>query len=134
MKHNYDFDIKQIKNLSTEEKTSRQKDLDLFYKSGFPSKQIEDWKFTDLNSILNKNFENISNEVNFESNKEIKIIKSFEHNHIFLNNGKIISTSFAYEEKDKFQLKILIKESQLILTQATHLHYLITHYLQEDFH
>ena len=95
MKQNYDFDIKQIKNLSTEEKTSRQKDLDLFYKSGFPSKQIEDWKFTDLNSILNKNFENISNEVNFESNNEIKIIKSFEHNHIFLNNGKIVSTRFA---------------------------------------
>ena len=44
MKQNYDFDIKQIKNLSKEEKTSRQKDLDLFYKSGFPSKQIEDWK------------------------------------------------------------------------------------------
>ena len=105
MKQNYDFDIKQIKNLSTEEKTSRQKDLDLFYKSGFPSKQIEDWKFTDLNSILNKNFENISNEVNFESNNEIKIIKSFEHNHIFLNNGKIISTSFAYEEKDKISIK-----------------------------
>jgi Fe-S cluster assembly protein SufD len=105
MKQNYDFDIKQIKNLSKEEKTSRQKDLDLFYKSGFPSKQIEDWKFTDLNSILNKNFENISNEVNFESNKEIKIIKSFEHNSIFLNNGKIISTSFAYEEKDKISIK-----------------------------
>jgi len=88
-----------------EEKTSRQKNLDLFYKSGFPSKQIEDWKFTDLNLILNKNFEKISNKVDFESNEELEIIKNFEHNYIFLNNGKIISTSFAYEEKNKILIK-----------------------------
>jgi Fe-S cluster assembly protein SufD len=105
MKQNYDFDIKQIKNLSMEEKIFRQKNLDLFYKSGFPSKQFEDWKFTDLNLILNKNFENISNEVNFESNKQLEIIKNFEHNYIFLNNGKIISTSFAFEEKNKILIK-----------------------------
>ena len=88
-----------------EEKTSRQKNLDLFYKSGFPSKQIEDWKFTDLNLILNKNFEKISNKVDFESNEELEIIKNFEHNYILLNNGKIISTSFAYEEKNKILIK-----------------------------
>jgi Fe-S cluster assembly protein SufD len=105
MKQNYDFDITKIKNLSMEEKTSRQKNLDLFYKSGFPSKQIEDWKFTDLNLILNKNFEKISNKVDFESNKELEIIKNFEHNYILLNNGKIISTSFAYEEKNKILIK-----------------------------
>ena len=61
-----------------DEKTSRQKNLDLFYKSGFPSKQIEDWKFTDLNLILNKNFEKISNKVDFESNEELEIIKNFK--------------------------------------------------------
>ena len=105
MKQNYDFDITKIKNLSMEEKTSRQKNLDLFYKSGFPSKQIEDWKFTDLNLILNKNFEKISNKVDFESNEELEIIKNFEHNYILLNNGKIISTSFAYEEKNKILIK-----------------------------
>ena len=59
MKQNYDFDIEKIKNLSQEEKVSRKKNLDLFYESGFPSKQVEDWKFTDLNLILNKNFDNI---------------------------------------------------------------------------
>ena len=105
MKQNYDFDIKQIKNLSMEEKIFRQKNLDLFYKSGFPSKQFEDWKFTDLNLILNKNFENISNEVKFESNKELKTIKNFEHNYIFLTNGKIISTNFDHEEKSKILVK-----------------------------
>jgi Fe-S cluster assembly protein SufD len=106
MKQNYDFDIEKIKNLSQEEKIFRKKNLDLFYESGFPSKRVEDWKFTDLNLILNKNFDNISNEVNFEFNKEFKAIKNFEHNFIFLTNGKIISTNFDHEEKSK----ILIKE------------------------
>ena len=79
MKQNYDFDIEKIKNLSQEEKVSRQNNLDLFYDSGFPSKQVEDWKFTDLNLILNKNFDNISNEVNFESSKEFKVIEKLKH-------------------------------------------------------
>ena len=105
MKQGYDFNIKQIKNLSLEEKNFRQKKLDLFYESGFPSKQIEDWKFTDLNLILNKNFESISNEVNFESNKELETIKSFEHNYIFLNNGKIISTNFTHEKINKIFIR-----------------------------
>jgi len=105
MKQSYDFNIEKIKNLSTEEKILRQKNLDLFYKSGFPSKQVEDWKFTDLNLILNKNFDSISNEVSFKSNKELKIIKNFEHNYIFLTNGKIISTSLTHEEKNKILIK-----------------------------
>ena len=105
MKQSYDFNINQLKNLSLEEQGSRQKNLDLFYKSGFPSKQVEDWKFTDLNLILTKNFETISNEVSFEANEELEAIENFEHNYIFLNNGKIISTSFVYEEKNKILIK-----------------------------
>jgi len=105
MKQNYDFDIEKIKNLSQEEKVFRQKNLDLFYESGFPSKQVEDWKFTDLNLILNKNFESISNEVNNESSKKLEIIKNFKQNYIFLTNGKIISTNFDHEEKNKILIK-----------------------------
>jgi Fe-S cluster assembly protein SufD len=105
MKQSYDFTIEKIKNLSPEEKILRQKNLDLFYKSGFPTKQLEDWKFTDLNLILNKNFDTISNDVNFEPSNELEIIKNFEHNCIFLTNGKIISTSFDYEEKNQILIK-----------------------------
>jgi Fe-S cluster assembly protein SufD len=105
MKQSYDFNIQQIKDLSVEEKNFRQRNLDLFYKSGFPSKRIEDWKFTDLNLILSKNFKSISNEVNFESTQQLETIKNFDHNYIFLNNGKIISTSFAYEEANKVSIK-----------------------------
>jgi Fe-S cluster assembly protein SufD len=113
MKQNYDFDIEKIKNLSQKEKVSRKKNLDLFYESGFPSKQVEDWKFTDLNLILNKNFDNISNEVNFESSKEFKAIERFEHNFIFLTNGKIISTNFDHEEKNKILIKDFNQEEEV---------------------
>jgi Fe-S cluster assembly protein SufD len=113
MKQNYDFDIEKIKNLSLEEKVSRKKNLDLFYESGFPSKQVEDWKFTDLNLILNKNFDNISNEVSFESSKEFKAIEKFKHNFIFLTNGKIISTNFDYEEKSKILIKDFNQEEEM---------------------
>ena len=101
MKQSYDFNIEKIKNLSPEEKISRQKILDLFYKSGFPTKQLEDWKFTDLNLILNKNFDSISNDIDFEPSKELETLKNFEHNYIYLTNGKITSTNFDYEEKNK---------------------------------
>ena len=105
MIQSYDFNIGKIKDLSSEEKISRQKNLDLFYKFGFPTKQVEDWKFTDLNLILNKNFESISNDVNFASNKNLEVIKNFEHNYIFLTNGSIVSTNFDWEEKNKILIK-----------------------------
>ena len=37
--------------------------------------------------------------------KAVKIIKNFEHNHIFLNNGKIISSNFAFEEENKISIE-----------------------------
>ena len=80
MKQSYDLSIKNIKNLSKEEKNLRQKNLDLFLKSGFPTKQIEDWKFTDLNAILTKNFESLSNSYKLNFDKELEVIKDFDHN------------------------------------------------------
>jgi Fe-S cluster assembly protein SufD len=102
----YDFKIDKIKDLSLEEKNLRKKNLDLFYQNGFPNKKNEDWKFTDLNSILGKNFNNIANKDFISKNKELKILEEFEHNFIFLVDGKLVSNSFKYEDKNK----ILIKE------------------------
>ena len=61
MKQFYDFKVEKIKDLSPEDKNLREENLDLFYKNGFPNKKDEDWKFTDLNSILSKNFDSITN-------------------------------------------------------------------------
>ena len=95
----YDFKIENIKNLSLDEKNLRKKNLDLFFQNGFPNKKNEDWKFTDLNSILGKNFKNIANKDFKSENKKLKTIDEFEHNFIFLLDGKLISNSFDYEEK-----------------------------------
>jgi Fe-S cluster assembly protein SufD len=101
----YDFKIENIKNLSIEEKNLRKKNLDLFYQNGFPNKKKEDWKFTDLNSILGKNFNNIINKDFISEDKKLKIIEKFEHNFIFLLDGKLISNSFDYEDKNKISVK-----------------------------
>ena len=101
----YDFKIEQIKNLSLDEIKRRKKNLDLFYQNGFPNKKIEDWKFTDLNSILSKNFSNIVNEDLKSEDKKLKVIEEFEHNFIFLLDGKLISSSFNHEDKKKIFLK-----------------------------
>ena len=101
----YDFKIENIKDLSIEEKKLRKKNLDLFIHNGFPNKKDEDWKFTDLNSILEKNFNNIVNKNFVSEDKKINKVKEFEHNFIFLVDGKLISNNFDYEDKDKISVK-----------------------------
>ena len=101
----YDFKIENIKDLSLDEKNSRKKNLDLFFQNGFPNKKDEDWKFTDLNSILGKNFNNIVNKESISEDKKFKIIEDFEHNFIFLVDGKLISNNFSYEDKGNISIK-----------------------------
>ena len=101
----YDFKIEKIKGLTLEEKNLRKKNLDLFYRNGFPNKKIEDWKFTDLNSILSNNFNSIVNKDFPSDDKKLKLIKEFEHNFIFLLDGKLNSNNFDYEDKNKIFIK-----------------------------
>ena len=105
MKQDYNFDVDKIKSLSNEEKVYRKKYLNIFLKTGFPNKQIEDWKFTDLNAILNKNFDKITNNFKFDLNKKFKVLENFEHNYILLNNGMLSKSDFNYEDKDKIVIK-----------------------------
>ena len=72
MKQYYDFKIEKIKDLSPEETHLRKKNLDLFFQNGFPNKKNEDWKFTDLNYILGKNFNNIANKDFIKEEKKLK--------------------------------------------------------------
>ena len=106
MKNFYDFKIDNIKGLSAQEKEFRNKELNLFSKNGFPNKREEAWKFTDLNTILSKNFDNITNNYISLKEKKFKLIKEFDHNYLFILDGKLVSNEFKYEDKNK----ILIKE------------------------
>ena len=124
MKQFYNFEIDKIKNLSTEDKNKRKKDLDLFNKIGFPNKKDEDWKFTDLNSILSKNFTNIVNEELSNVEKKLNFIGEFEHNYISLFNGKLVSNNFSYEEEDKISLKNYNFKDEINLDKKNSLNFL----------
>ena len=105
MKQDYNFKASKIKNISDEEKVSRRKSLNLFLETGFPNKKNEDWKFTDLNTILNKNFDKITNNFEFDLNKQFKILKNFDHNYILLTNGVLSASNFDYEDENKIEIK-----------------------------
>jgi len=124
MQQFYDFKIEKIKNLSPEEKKLRKKNLELFYLNGFPSKKDEDWKFTDLNSILSQNFSNIVNTDLIPEEKTYKPIIEFEHNFIYLVNGKLISKSFDHEEKDKIFISNFNYKNEIILHSKNTLNFL----------
>ena len=51
-------DLKKIFSNITDNISAREKHFNQFLEDGFPSKRIEDWKFSDLNSILDKNLKN----------------------------------------------------------------------------
>ena len=105
MKKYYDFKIEKIKDLSSDEIGFRKKNLDLFYQTGFPNKKDEDWKFYDLNSILSNNFKNIVNNDFLPKEQNFKLIDEFEHNFISLLNGRLISSDFSHEEKNKVSIE-----------------------------
>ena len=124
MQQFYDFRIEKIKGLSSEEKTVRKKNLELFYLDGFPSKKDEDWKFTDLNFILSKNFTKIDNTDLITEERSYKSINEFEHNFISLMNGKLISKSFDHEEKDKIFISNFNYKNEIILHSKNTLNFL----------
>ncbi len=106
MKNFYNFKVDNIKGISAQEKEFRNKELDLFSKNGFPNKREEAWKFTDLNTILSKNFANISNDYVSLKEKKFEFIKEFDHNYLYVLDGKLVSNEFKFEDKNK----VLIKE------------------------
>ncbi len=97
-------------NFSTQEIKLKKVALDNFLKNGFPSRKLENWKFSDINQIIQKNIGELTfyNDYNIENeiNDEI-FIKEIEHNKIVIVNGKVEQLSFEYEESDKINLTTL---------------------------
>ena len=85
----------------------KEKCLNQFIRSGFPSKKNEDWKFLDINHAIKSKIDNLNyfNE-NFPNELDPKIyIDGLEHNKIIFINGRIEKIDFKYEESDKFEIK-----------------------------
>ena len=97
-------------NFSNQEIKLKKEALDNFLKNGFPSRKLENWKFSDINQIIQKNIGELAFYNNYNIENEISddiFIKEIEHNKIVIVNGKVERLSFEYEESDKINLSTL---------------------------
>ena len=124
MKNFYNFKVNNIKGLSAQEKEFRNRELDLFSKIGFPNRREEAWKFTDLNTILSKNFANIKNDYISLKEKKFELIKEFDHNYLFVLDGKLVSNEFKFEDKNKFLIKEYDYKKQISVSNQNSLNLL----------
>ena len=87
----------------------RIKNLNIFKEKGFPSKREENWKYTDLKTILSNNLSTLeipNNKRTSQYNSEW-LFKNFQHNQIVLVNGDFVSSDFSFEDKEKIKIKPL---------------------------
>ena len=87
----------------------RIKNLNIFKEKGFPSKREENWKYTDLKTILSNNLSTLeipNNKRTSQYNSEW-LLKDFKHNQIVLLNGDFVSSDFSFEDKEKIKIKPL---------------------------
>ncbi len=103
----FNFDLKRISNFSKNDVKNRENNLKLFLENGLPNKKDEDWKFTDLNFIIKKNFNSIFINEDIKIDEKIKLIEDFDHNHIILVNGYYHSSDMRFEEKGKVKIERL---------------------------
>jgi len=104
------FDAFQKANQSGNELDSiRIKNFTIFQKKGFPSKKEENWKYTDLKTILYNNLNKLElpNHENTSQYNSEWLLKNFEHNQIILVNGDFVSSTFSFEAKEKIKIKPL---------------------------
>ena len=60
----------------------RNKNLEIFKNSGFPSNRLEDWKFTDFRKIVDSNFIKLDAKKVTSDFKKTELLKNFDHNYI----------------------------------------------------
>ena len=103
-----DFEkILKISNFSEKDIKFKKDELDKFIENGFPGKRHENWKFLDLNQIINKNIENISFFNDYSTTNKIDTsiyIDGLEHNKIIFINGRIEKIEFSYEDKNQIEI------------------------------
>jgi len=81
--------------------------LDNFISKGFPNRKEEDWKFSDLKQIINKNIGEISFYADYATTNKVDTsvyVDGLEHNKIVFINGRIEKIDFDYEKKDQIEI------------------------------
>ena len=81
--------------------------LKKFIAKGFPGKKFENWKFSDINQIIQKNIGELSfyNDYSLSNKIDTSIfIDELEHNKIVFVNGRVEKIDFAFEDKNKIEI------------------------------
>ena len=81
--------------------------LNKFIAKGFPSKKSENWKFSDLNQIIQRNIGELSFYNDYSSSNKIDtsiFIDELEHNKIVFVNGRVEKIDFGFEDKNKIEI------------------------------
>ena len=97
-------EIDKINLINQDDKKFRIKNLEFFNQKGFPTKKEEDWKFSDLREIFYKNFKKIDVNYNHPEENKFRQIEDFDHNYILLINGRLITSDFKFEDKNKIKI------------------------------
>ena len=107
------------KSFSKDQLEIRKKNFEKFSTEGFPNKRLEDWKFSDLNQIIKNNIKNFNIDISNENSFDDKdIINDFDHNKIFILDGKFVKEDFSYEKKNSIKLSAK-KEICLLYTSPS---------------
>ena len=98
-----------LKNLNLSQKDIEIKKfyLDNFINRGFPNRKEEDWKFSDLKQIINKNIGELSFYSDYTTTNKVDtsvFVDGLEHNKIVFINGRIEKIDFDYEKTDKIEI------------------------------
>ena len=103
-----DFDkIVKTSSFSEEEIKLKRKYLNKFIESGFPNRKLENWKFSDISQIIQKNIGELDFYNDYSSSSKIDtsiFIDSLEHNKIFFINGRVEKIDFSYEDENKIKI------------------------------
>ncbi len=81
--------------------------LNKFLETGFPTRKLENWKFSDLSQIIKKSIGELSfyNDYSFPNKVDTSIfVEGLEHNKIVFINGRVEKVDFTHEDHDKIEI------------------------------
>ncbi|MDC3085242.1 Fe-S cluster assembly protein SufD [Candidatus Pelagibacter sp.] len=81
--------------------------LNKFLETGFPTRKLENWKFSDLSQIIKKNIGELSfyNDYSFPNKVDTSIfVEGLEHNKIVFINGRVEKVDFTHEDHNKIEI------------------------------
>ncbi len=103
-----DFEkIQKVSSFSSKDVETKRFYLNKFIERGFPNRKLENWKFLDLDKIINKSINELSFYNDYSTTNKIDtsiFIDVLEHNKIIFINGRIEKIDFSYEDKNQIEI------------------------------